>query len=289
MTNVLILNPVSGGGYVMEKWPEIKRSLQGLDYTTVITERPGHAEEIAREAVNNNAEYVICAGGDGTLNEALQGMVGTETALVPISAGTGSDFIRSSPLDTGSITGLIRDHSRRRIDCGIVRYQGGERYFLNILEIGFGASVMQRVNARKNAKGGNVFIKSVLREIWDLKYYEMVIGLSHGTEDIRATEIIIANGKYFGGGMKASPNSVLDDGMLDVHIIKDIGMIRMLAGLSSLRNGKYVGKKTVRNMILKNISVGGDPAPIEADGETLGTTPAMISVVPESLYVLSDS
>lgn len=289
MTNVLILNPVSGGGYVMEKWPEIKRSLQGLDYTTVITERPGHAEEIAREAVNNNAEYVICAGGDGTLNEALQGMVGTETALVPISAGTGSDFIRSSPLDTGSITGLIRDHSRRKIDCGIVRYQGGERYFLNILEIGFGASVMQRVNARKNAKGGNVFIKSVLREIWDLKYYEMVIGLSHGTEDIRATEIIIANGKYFGGGMKASPNSVLDDGMLDVHIIKDIGMIRMLAGLSSLRNGKYVGKKTVRNMILKNISVGGDPAPIEADGETLGTTPAMISVVPESLYVLSDS
>ncbi len=273
----------------MEKWPEIKRSLQGLDYTTVITERPGHAEEIAREAVNNNAEYVICAGGDGTLNEALQGMVGTETALVPISAGTGSDFIRSSPLDTGSITGLIRDHSRRKIDCGIVRYQGGERYFLNILEIGFGASVMQRVNARKNAKGGNVFIKSVLREIWDLKYYEMVIGLSHGTEDIRATEIIIANGKYFGGGMKASPNSVLDDGMLDVHIIKDIGMIRMLAGLSSLRNGKYVGKKTVRNMILKNISVGGDPAPIEADGETLGTTPAMISVVPESLYVLSDS
>jgi YegS/Rv2252/BmrU family lipid kinase len=289
LTNVLILNPVSGGGYVMEKWPEIKRSLQGLDYTTVITERPGHAEEIAREAVNNNAEYVICAGGDGTLNEALQGMVGTETALVPISAGTGSDFIRSSPLDTGSITGLIRDHARRRIDCGIVRYQGGERYFLNILEIGFGASVMQRVNARKNAKGGNVFIKSVLREIWDLKYYEMVIGLSHGTEDIRATEIIIANGKYFGGGMKASPNSVLDDGMLDVHIIKDIGMIRMLAGLSSLRNGKYVGKKTVRNMILKNISVGGDPAPIEADGETLGTTPAMISVVPESLYVLSDS
>lgn len=289
MGNVLILNPVSGGGYVMEKWPDIKRSLQGLDYTTVITERPGHAEEIAREAVNSNAEYVICAGGDGTLNEVLQAMVGTNTTLVPISAGTGSDFIRSSPLDTESITDLIRDHAKKRIDCGIVRYQGGERYFLNILEIGFGASVMQRVNARKNTRTGNVFVKSVLREIWDLKYYEMVIGLSQGTEDIRATEIIIANGRYFGGGMKASPDSVLDDGMLDVHIIRDIGMIRMLAGLSSLRNGKYVKKKTVRNMILKNISVGGDPAPIEADGETLGTTPAMISVVPESVNVLSDS
>jgi diacylglycerol kinase (ATP) len=289
MGNVLILNPVSGGGYVMEKWPDIKRTLQGLDYTTVITERPGHAEEIAREAVNSNAEYVICAGGDGTLNEVLQAMVGTNTTLVPISAGTGSDFIRSSPLDTESITGLIRDQAKKRIDCGIVRYQGGERYFLNILEIGFGASVMQRVNARKNTRAGNVFVKSVLREIWDLKYYEMVIGLSQGTEDIRATEIIIANGRYFGGGMKASPDSVLDDGMLDVHIIRDIGMIRMLAGLSSLRNGKYVKKKTVRNMILKNISVGGDPAPIEADGETLGTTPAMISVVPESVNVLSDS
>jgi len=289
VANVLILNPVSGGGYIMEKWPEIKRSLQGLDYTTVITERPGHAEEIAREAVNNSAEYVICAGGDGTLNETLQAMVGTHTTLVPISAGTGSDFIKSSPLDAGSITGLIRDHRKKRIDCGIVRYQGGERYFLNILEIGFGASVMMRVNAKKNSRGGNVFIRSILREIWDLKYYEMVVGLSHGTEDMRATEIIIANGKYFGGGMKASPDSVLDDGMLNVHIIKDIGMVRMLAGLSSLRNGRYVKKKTVRNMVLKNISVGGDPAPVEADGEVLGTTPAIISVVPESVYVLSDS
>ncbi len=288
MANVLILNPVSGRGYVMERWPEIKKSLQGLDYSVVITERPGHAVEIAREAVNNHAEYVLCAGGDGTLNEALQAMVGTDTTLVPISAGTGSDFIRSAPLDMNSIVHMIRDHEKKRIDCGIVRYQGGERYFLNILEIGFGASVMQRVNARKDTNAKNVFVKSVLRELWDLKYYDLVIGLSHGTEDIRATEMIIANGRYFGGGMKSSPDSLLDDGILDVHIIKDIGMMRMLAGLSSLRNGKYVKRKTVRNMKLKNISVGGDPAPIEADGENLGTTPAMISVVPESVYILTD-
>lgn len=273
----------------MEKWPEIKKSLQGLDYSVIITERPGHAAEVAREAVNNGAEYILCAGGDGTLNETIQAMVGTDTTLVPISAGTGSDFIRSAPLDAGGIVELIRDHEKKRIDCGIVRYQGGERYFLNIMEIGFGSSVMKRVNARRDTRTKNVFVKSVIRELWDLKYYELVIGLSHGTEEIRATEMIIANGRFFGGGMKASPDSLLDDGFLDVHIIKDIGMMRMIAGLSSLRSGKYVKKKTVRNMRLKNISVGGDPAPIEADGENLGTTPAMISVVPESVYILTDS
>lgn len=273
----------------MEKWPEIKRSLQGLDYTTFITERPGHAEEIAMEAVNNGAEYVICAGEDGTLNEVIQAMVGTNTTLVPISAGTGSDFIRSSPLYNGIITSLMRNHSKRRIDCGLVRYNGGDRYFLNVLEIGFGASLMMRVNAVKNKGGKNVPFMSILREIWDLKYYDMTVGLSHGTEDIRSPEIMIANGRYSHGGMKTSPGSVIDDGMLDVHIIKDIGMIRMLANLTNFRNGRYVKKRSVRNMVLKNISVGGDPAPIQADGEVLGTTPAMISVVPESLYVLSDS
>lgn len=285
----IIVNPVSGGGYAKEVWSSLQPKFKSFDYSVEVTNGVGHATEIAGEAVKDGIEYIVCVGGDGTVNEVLQAIVKTDTVIVPISAGTGSDFVKTTNVtDIDSVISHINNGDSVLVDSALLKYEDSERYFINVLEVGFGASVMKRVNSHRKVRGTRSFTSAVFRELLNLKSFRFNIISDAFSGSLDAVEIVVANGRYFGGGMLASKMSSITDGKLDVHIIDSMGRLKLISKLSKLRSGEYVNDRVVTNMTLKSIKIYGDSAPVEMDGECIGNTPAEIQVIPKSVRIIGD-
>ncbi|MGC8506402.1 MAG: diacylglycerol/lipid kinase family protein [Thermoplasmata archaeon] len=275
-------NPKSGKDLRNPVSEELKAALSDVQIVHVKTEYAGHASSLAAEFIRSS-DALFVAGGDGTLNDAIQSIPAAKgIPILVIPTGTGSDFARS--LGIFSLKDSISAFRKGKIitvDTALMRSGNEQRLFVNVAEIGFGASVMERVN--NSASGRNVFIRSILRELSGLKSYSIEITCDDVTRDFSTSEIVIANAHYFGRGMHASPGSLMDDGLLDVHLIRKIGRIALLMNLGSLKSGKYVKKRMVENFSCRRISVTGDRAPVEIDGEVVGFTPVTIQVIPKSL------
>ncbi len=281
-----ILNPVAGGGFASKSWLDILKILSHFELTYSTTSGPGDAEKIAKKAIDDGNEYIACAGGDGTLNEILQAVAGTETILIPFSAGTGSDFIKNFQVeDSGKIREFVENGISSTVDMGKISMEGKEKFFLNIAEVGFGAMVTTRVNAHKKTRGSASFNAAIFRELLKFTPFNANIDSEDFHKEMKVSEIIIANGKYFGGGIKAAPDALLDDGFFTVHIIHGAGRIRLLKKLGKLRDGTYIHDPMVTTIKVKEIKIAGR-ALLEADGEDLGHAPATFTVVPHSLRVL---
>lgn len=282
-----IINPIAGGGYASEIYRSILDQFREFDLTYDITSAPGDATKIAERAREGKVEYILCIGGDGTLNEVVQSLAHSDTILIPVSAGTGSDFVKTLGLkDMANVKESIRENSHRSVDLGRVESGNVTRYFLNILEIGFGASVMKRVNSRKKVRGGGSFTSSVLALLPFFKPYSVDMKLMGETHSFDLAEMVVANGRYFGGGMLAAPGAELDDGLLDVHIVRGVGRLQMVSRLRKLKDGSYVRDPSVRSYRTGEIEIRGS-APVEMDGEDFGNLPVKVSVEKGSLRVLS--
>lgn len=252
-----------------------------------LTDGPGDATAISRQAVQNGADYILCIGGDGTLNEIAQSMAGSRAVMVPVSAGTGSDFVRAlnfSELD--SVREAMREGRSRPIDLGLATYGGESRYFINILEVGFGASVMRRVNSRRKSRGGASFTRSVLSLLPFFRPFRVRLDVDGIGEEFDLAEMVVANGRYFGGGMLASPNAELDDGLLDVHVVSGVGRLQMVSKLGKLRNGSYINDPSVKSYRVKELGIVGN-APVEMDGEDFRGLPLKISIAERCLNIIS--
>ncbi len=262
---------------------ELAAKLTGHELDFRETSSPGDATRIARRLLDEtDIRYIAIAGGDGTLNEAAQSLVGSSKVIVPLPMGTGSDFARALGIDsTGSAAEAILSGNIINADAALCHWNGLQRYFVNILEIGFGASVMKRVNSHA-IRSGKVFTRSVFRELFALRNYQVEIQSKEHSERLMSPEIIIANGIYFGGGMKASPGSKITDGKLDAHIIGKLGRISLLFRFGKLRNGTYTEDPDVKNFLSDEIRISGD-APVEMDGEVVGALPMTVKVIPSSL------
>lgn len=146
---------------------------------------------------------------------------------------------------------------------------------------------MDRVNRSKT--GRNVFMRSIMREVFSLKSYDVKVSCDGSEREFSTAEIVIANGQYFGKGMHASPGSKMDDGFLDIHLIRRLGRLSLLLKLGSLRSGKYVEKNVVENFSCRKLSISGEKAPVEIDGEVVGFTPVTMEVIPRSLPFYSNN
>lgn len=282
-----IVNPVAGGGYGEEIYRSVLREFESFDLEFHLTTGPGNATELARLALEKGFTHLVCIGGDGTLNEIVQSIAGSPIILVPVSAGTGSDFVKSTNLrDMASVIEAIRNNTSRPIDLGRITRNGERRYFLNILEVGFGAEVMMRVNSKKKVHNGRSFTSAVLASVPSYRPYEVSITHENGTETMKVAEMIIANGKYFGGGMLAAPDAELNDGLLDVHIVKGSGKLQLLAKLMKLRDGSHIHDKVVSSMRTSGMRIEG-VAPVEIDGENFGQLPIEVGVEKGALRLIS--
>jgi diacylglycerol kinase (ATP) len=301
---LIIVNPRSADGSTGRRWPEIERGLRArlpaLDIA--FTERPGHATDIAREAAARYGRIAL-VGGDGTLNEVVNGLIADDRIVRPdlalgiIPRGTGGDFVRSVgiPRDLEGAVERLLTGTPREVDVGKLSYRRpegseGVRYFINEGEIGMGAAVCEVVNRSSKRWGGRLsFLRAIL--VTALRYPDQEIMLSLDgapAERVIINNIWLANGQYSGGGIRSGPRARLDDGLLDVVQIGSAGMLEKLLGLRKLRSGAFVDRPNVVYRTARRVEAeSAASVPVEVEGEPIGTLPATFEVIGERLRVIA--
>ncbi|MGC8497051.1 MAG: diacylglycerol/lipid kinase family protein [Thermoplasmata archaeon] len=289
MKAFFIVNPVAGNGRGKRVWEEIRdklfKSIGEQDYK--FTDFPGDATDLARDAVDRGYDTIVSCGGDGTVNEVLNGLVNSNVNFTILPLGTGSDFGKTVGIRSYEDTIRALKGSVVLCDVGKVYFykEEKERYFLNILEIGFGAEVMEYVNTHKKHRK-YAFLIGVIATVMKMRKFR--IELDHNSESLNfeSIEAIVANGKYFGGGMLASPNSKINDGELDVHILKAVSKLKTLTRLRDLINGTYIEKGYSHDFQIDKIDFKGEEQLVEMDGEVVGRTPISITIEKKAVKLL---
>jgi len=296
---VFLVNPVSDNGATGKRWPELAhRAAQlGLTGETLFSEKPGHLIELAEQAARQGADLVVAVGGDGTLNETVNGLMraGTQTELATIPLGTGMDFVRTYGIPTKfeAAARTAVEGVARTIDVGRVSYRewsgaDGERYFANVGSVGMSAAVAQRANGMSKVLGGRVtFFYALTRVFFEWQNTEVTVELADGSRrEGRMHDVIVANGQWHGGAMWLAPEARPDDGVFDVVLIGDVTKRDFVTTSPKLYKGTYLAHPKID--LLRSSAVGVDALerlPIELDGEQVGTTPARFEVVPAALRV----
>lgn len=299
----IIVNPTSGRGMGEQSYPLIDAELEknGLDYEMVRTDFQGHAVELAQEAADDGFDVVVAAGGDGTLNEVVNGLmsVGSDRderpALSVIPIGRGNDFCFGVdiPVDIAAVCQLLAGGECRWIDVGLVK--GGDypegRYFGNGVGIGFDAVVGFEALKLKRLSGFPSYIVAALKTI--LLYYqapEVKIEMNGNSHTQPALMVSIMNGRRLGGGFMMAPEGRMDDGVFDLVIAGQVSRPGILALLPRFMMGTQAGHPAVTIDSMDRIIVTAMEGvlPAHADGETLSTAgqELEISILPLALRVI---
>lgn len=234
-------------------------------------------------------------GGDGTVNEAINGLIGAgrqDVELAVMPRGTGTDFVRSFgiPADIEQAARIAVEGQTRVLDAGKVTYRtwaGGEAvsYFANIASAGMSGAVAKRTNETTKVLGGKAsYLLATLAVFAGWRNTELQITVDDAIRSGRMYDAIVANGRFFGGGMKICPDAEPDDGLFDVLLLGDITKADLLLNLPKLYRGTHLPHP--RAELLRGAVVTVDaptPLPVEIDGEQPGTTPARFEIVREAL------
>jgi YegS/Rv2252/BmrU family lipid kinase len=296
---VFVVNPASSNGSTGRRWPELAQRAASLGLTgeTLFSERPGHAIELAEQAARAGASLVVAVGGDGTLNETVNGIVrsGAAAELATIPLGTGMDFVRTYGIPTRfeDAVAVAREGVVRTIDVGRVAFSlwdgaPAERYYANVGSVGMSAAVAQRANGMSKALGGRAtFFYALVRVFLEWQNGVVRVELGDGTtRDARMHDVIVANGRQHGGGMKLAPGAQPDDGLFDVVLVGDINKVDFLTTAPKIYRGTYLAHPKVELVRSARVSVDADGRlPIELDGEQVGTTPARFEIVSGALRI----
>src|SRR5438309_8569641 len=252
---LFIVNPSSGAGKAGREWAAVETWLptSGLPYEVVFTTRPFEATEIAQKAVLESRPVVVAVGGDGTLNEVLNGFfrneapIPTSSKLAMVPLGTGGDFRRTLriPSDPKEAIEVLRSGMVRRLDAGCVTYQNQDgstavRHFINIADAGLGGDVVYKVNRGSKRLGALTYKVGSGLALLTYKNKPMTMVIDGSTHELaKAQQVVVANCQFFGGGMQMAPSASPTDGVFDVIVIKDAGKIETMRGINDFLNGKH--------------------------------------------------
>ena len=296
----VIVNPHAGRRHVGEEIPELERTLmsRGLAYRLRRTEGRGDATRFAREAVEEGCRFVVAVGGDGTVNEVVNGLLredGTPvtagTVLGVVAAGSGCDFIRTFGLPgDASRAGIhLTGDNTYPLDVGRVRYTtaGGReeaRFFVNVAEAGLGAAVAARAERMSARLGQAKYFLGFWMTLPRFKLTDVRVQADRKTYEGPAYMIVVGNAQYYGGGMKISPRSYPGDGVLDVLVFKG-PKSDSFTFIPKIYRGEHIPHAHVEELrVRRELVVEAErPLPIEADGEILGTTIARFDVFSQPL------
>lgn len=296
----LIVNPTAGAGKTARKWPHISHLLNavGLRFEHDFTEGPKHAIELARDAVSKGYDLIVSVGGDGTINEVVNGLHDSDGAgdvsLGIISTGTGSDFVRSigiPRLYTDACRRLL-DLRRLMVDLGSVEYTVAghreRRLFVNFAGLGFDAEVVRATTQRFKALGGfPSYLLGLLTTFINYRNQEISLTIDGLTTTQKLCTVVMSNGRYGGGNMQVAPDADLTDGLFDVVTIGDISKPDLLWSLPRIYKGTHLNHPKVKVVRTTEVTVdAAATATIQADGELLGLTPARFSIIPSALGIL---
>jgi YegS/Rv2252/BmrU family lipid kinase len=300
---LILVNPNAGVGKGIKDWESISSLLSenNFEYEAVFTEKKLHAIELVQEKIAEGFRRIIVVGGDGTMNEAVNGIFNqdvvptTEITLGMISVGTGNDWVKTFniPLDYSEAIKIIKEEQTLLQDAGIVKFYNEAiqkiRYFVNMAGLGFDAMVASKTNADKESGKSNplLYLKNLVSTLFSYKSSNTRVKVDNHVVNDKIFSIGIGIGQYNGGGMQQTPNAIPDDGLLDVTLIKHMSKLRVIASIRRLYNGTIGQHSRVETFVGKNIYVESKiPILLEADGESLGHSPFEFSIVPRSVKVI---
>ena len=283
-----IINPVAGGGKGRRTWDSVQKMLDqgGYSYDHSFSRYPQEAVALASRAAAEGYHVVVAVGGDGTVNEVANGIMGTGAALGIVPAGTGCDYIRSLPIPPDPLEAARTVFSGRRllVDAGLAN----GRYFLGVTGMGMDAEVCRRVNENLSWLWGRAaYIAGMLATLATYRPQPVCIELDGGTIRTKVTLVAVANARYFGGGMLIAPQADIFDGLLDVCIVQGMSKLETLQVFPRIFTGGHTEHPSFRAYRSRRVRVtGADSCSIQAEGEVIGYLPLEAQVVPQALEVM---
>jgi len=301
-----IVNPNAGCRRAARLWPEIRRTIQGRagDWDALPTRAPGHASALAEQAASDGAGRLVCVGGDGTLNEVVNGLMrspeGIREGLLLgyIPCGTGCDFARSlglpaNPLEAAALAAAGGES--RMIDVGRLAFHGSDgrrvhAHFLNVASFGLGGEVDERVNRGSKAMGGFLsFIAATLISLVLYRAKEIRLRVDGGPAlTCRALNVAVANGQYHGGGMWVARDARLDDGLFNIVVIGDLTLPQVFRHLPKLYDGRLNSVPRVRVTRGSRVEAWSpDRVLLDVDGEQPGRLPLVAEIIPRAVRIVT--
>jgi diacylglycerol kinase (ATP) len=298
---LLIVNPAAGRGRgaVLDRLVAALHE-RGVEHDVARTQAPGHATHLAHEAAEAGRRFVVAVGGDGTIHEVVNGLVdpesgeprGQDLVLGVVSGGSGSDLARTFGLDRAPevVARHLDGETTMGFDLGRIRLTGRDGQprtvlFANIAEAGYGGLVTDLANRLPRWVGGTRYVLATVAAISRFRLVETTVTVDHTEVDEELSNVIVANGQFFGGGLRVAPRALPDDGRFNVQVWRG-KPADVLRALPDLRVGEHLEREDVREWQSTTVRIDArTPLLIEADGEVLGTTPATIDLLPAPIRI----
>jgi diacylglycerol kinase (ATP) len=290
MQTCVILNPHAGTVEDIATVEAAVRRLDGMRLHT--TKQPGHGQQIAREAAAQGCSFIVAAGGDGTINEVVNGLAEhfEQVVLGVLPVGTGNDFARAIGIPTEievAVDVLLRRETRA---LDVVRVCSDEtRYFINVSAGGFSGLVDEKLTEDlKRSWGPLAYLRSAAAALPDLTDYHTLLTFDDDEQhEIKTYNIVIANARYVAGGIPIAPEASLDDGLVDVLIVPAASMPQLALLVPQILLGQHLGSELIMFRRARKVRVESQPGMwFNADGELVGNQPATFEVLPRALRVV---
>ena len=292
MKTMVVANPASGGRRYRKIVPRIQRVLneKGIQYSFFLSQYPGYIEDLVKKAGREGFRRVIACGGDGTVHEAVNGLMGTDIPLGIIQMGKGGDLAHNLGIDrdiTKAIDIISQGHTKK---TDVVKVNK-DRYYLGLGGIGFDSEVNRWVNERMGfLRCRCAYTMASLMKIPRYKYKRVRIRLDEECFDGQVLLVAFGNSKTYGGGMYITPDAEMDDGFLDICFINKMNKFKILFMFPRVFKGNHITVSGVRMVRSKTVSVESDmPLDFYGDGEFVCKTPFSLEVIPDALNVLVPS
>ncbi len=304
MKTFFVVNPKSANGSTGKRWGELVGTIARAlpDFGVEFTKAPMDAVDLTRRAIESGYECVVAVGGDGTINEVTNGFfrdgkpINAQAALGVLPRGTGGDFRRTFEWDTDFEAAVqrLKTPDTRPFDVGLAEYRNHagaveRRYFANIFSFGVSGQVTDEVNRGSKALGGKIsFMWGSLKAL--SKYTDQQVKITIDGQPpliTPITTVAVANGRYFGGGMKVAPSADVSDGIFEITIWSGYGLSDFVFKSAGVYSGAHIGWKGTTALKGREVKVETvDPAArvlVDCDGEQPGQLPCTIKLLPGAI------
>ncbi|MHB8066082.1 MAG: diacylglycerol/lipid kinase family protein, partial [Ruminiclostridium sp.] len=290
MKHIFIINPIAGKGRSLELIPFIEECFKDKaeEFIIRVTDYPGHATEIAKEYSTVGKCKIYSVGGDGTVNEIVNGIAGTESSLGVIPTGSGNDFLRSFQ-SKGDIEAMIINTINGQEKC-IDLAKVNDKYFINISSIGFDADVVFNADKFKKVPGitgSMAYLISIVYTVFKKKICNVKIDIDGKKLELKLLLAAVANGKYYGGGIIPTPDAKIDDGLFDICLVTEMSRIQILRLFPKYVKGLHAQLKQVSFYRGKKISIQSEEdLCLNIDGEILTAQVMIFEILENAIKVI---
>ena len=304
---LFIINPASARGATLRTWTDARKELvaAGVDFDEHVTVSSDEANHVTREALNAGITRIIAVGGDGTIGEVVNGYlddwgrpINSDASIGLLPSGTGTDFRRSLGITSrGDWIRTLISSQTRLIDAARAQFQNRDganvfRNFINVASFGLGGDVSALVNDWREKLprwvGGRArFAAAAVAALGRYKNIAVSVRIDQREMKINSNLIVVANGRFAGGGMMLAPHAELDDGLLDVIVTHGATRLDVIRELPRIHRGSHLKNPKVTEWRGAEVSIdASEPMAIDLDGEMVGLTPALLRVLPSAIRFL---